>query len=97
MKNDNNKYRTYNNSKNKSTRIIEIKNKNNDFKRNQSSNVESPKNNINNNNNYNNEIQNPQNNLATSQNSNNPQSPIPKGISWFKYIIKFYYFYYLYL
>jgi len=50
LKNDNNKYRTYNNSKNKSTRIIEIKNKNNDFKRNQSSNVESPKNNINNDN-----------------------------------------------
>ena len=47
MKTDNNKFRTYHNSKNKSTKIIEIKNKNNDFKRNQSSNVESPKNNIN--------------------------------------------------
>jgi len=50
LKNDNNKFRTYNNSKNKSTKIIETKNKNNAFKRNQSSNVESPKNNINNDN-----------------------------------------------
>ena len=47
MKTDNSKFRTCHNSKNKSTKIIEIKNKNNDFKRNQSSNVESPKNNIN--------------------------------------------------
>ena len=48
LKNDNNKFRTYNNSKNKSTKIIEIKN--NNFKRNQSSNAESPKININNDN-----------------------------------------------
>lgn len=45
LKNDNNKFRTYHNSKNKSTKIIEIKNnKINDYKKNQS-NVESPKNN----------------------------------------------------
>ena len=47
MKTDNNKFRTYHNSKNKSTKIIEIKNKNNDFKRDQSPNVESQRNNIN--------------------------------------------------
>lgn len=50
LKNDNNKFRTYNNSKDKSNKIIETKNKNNAFKRNQSSNVESPKSNINNDN-----------------------------------------------
>ena len=50
MKNGNNKYRTTNNSKNKSMKIIETINKNYDFKRNQCSNVETPKNNINNDN-----------------------------------------------